>query len=91
MFGVLGSTPTLSNPLAPPPDPLNNCCNRYGSVALDGVSLTPIDVHGDEFSVALIPHTLQATQFHQRKPGDRLNLEADVLARYLQRQLEARR
>jgi riboflavin synthase len=62
-----------------------------GSVALDGVSLTPIDVRGDEFSVALIPHTLQATQFHQRKPGDRLNLEADVLARYLQRQLEVRR
>jgi riboflavin synthase len=62
-----------------------------GSVALDGVSLTPIDVRGDEFSVALIPHTLQATQFHQRKIGDHLNLEADVLARYLQRQLEARR
>jgi riboflavin synthase len=62
-----------------------------GSVALDGVSLTPIDVRGDEFSVALIPHTLQATQFSLRKPGDRLNLEADVLARYLQRQLEARR
>lgn len=62
-----------------------------GSVALDGVSLTPVDVRGGEFSVALIPHTLRATQFHLRKPGDRLNLEADVLARYLQRQLEARR
>jgi riboflavin synthase len=61
-----------------------------GSVALDGVSLTPVDVRGDEFSVALIPHTLGATQFHERRPGDRLNLEADVLARYLQRQLEAR-
>jgi riboflavin synthase len=61
-----------------------------GSVALDGVSLTPVDVRGDEFSVALIPHTLAATQFHERRPGDFLNLEADVLARYLQRQLEAR-
>ena len=61
-----------------------------GSVALDGVSLTPVDVRGDEFSVALIPHTLSSTHFHQRRPGDFMNLEADVLARYLQRQLEAR-
>lgn len=62
-----------------------------GSVALDGVSLTPFDCRGDRFSVALIPHTLDATTFHERRPGDALNLEADVLARYIQRQLEARR
>jgi riboflavin synthase len=62
-----------------------------GSVALDGVSLTPIDCRGRAFSVALIPHTLTATQFHQRLVGDTLNLEADLLARYIQRQLEARR
>jgi riboflavin synthase len=62
-----------------------------GSVALDGVSLTPFDCLGDSFSVALIPHTLSATTFHERQAGDRLNLEADVLARYIQRQLAARR
>ena len=62
-----------------------------GSVALDGVSLTPFDCRGDRFSVALIPHTLAATTFHDRRVGDSLNLEADVLARYIQRQLEARR
>lgn len=61
-----------------------------GSVALDGVSLTPIDCRGRAFSVALIPHTLTTTQFHQRRVGDALNLEADLLARYIQRQLEAR-
>jgi riboflavin synthase len=61
-----------------------------GSVALDGVSLTPFDCRSDSFSVALIPHTLTATTFHERRVGDALNLEADVLARYIQRQLQAR-
>lgn len=61
-----------------------------GSVALDGVSLTPFNVRGASFQVALIPHTLQATQFHARKAGDRLNLEVDLLARYVQRLLEAK-
>lgn len=61
-----------------------------GSVALDGVSLTPFNVQGQRFQVALIPHTLQSTQFRTLKAGDRLNLEADLLARYVQRQLEVR-
>lgn len=61
-----------------------------GSVALDGVSLTPYDVQGSRFKVALIPHTLQATHYHARKAGDRLNLEVDLLARYVQRLLEAK-
>jgi riboflavin synthase len=60
-----------------------------GSVALDGVSLTPFDVVGDEFSVALIPHTLASTNLNERAVGDELNLEADLLARYVQRLAEA--
>ncbi len=60
-----------------------------GSLALDGVSLTPFDVSGREFSVALIPHTLAATGLGRRRAGDGLNFEADALARYVARLLEA--
>ncbi|MGH7443041.1 MAG: riboflavin synthase [bacterium] len=58
-----------------------------GSVALDGVSLTPFDVEGGDFQVALIPHTLLASNLGARRPGDALNFEADVLARYVERLL----
>ena len=61
-----------------------------GSVALDGVSLTPFDVARDEFSVALIPHTLSATTLGDCAVGDELNFEADLLARYVERLAEAR-
>jgi riboflavin synthase len=59
-----------------------------GSVAVDGVSLTIVDVEHNRFSVALIPHTLEVTTFGRRKVGDRVNLETDVLAKYVQRQIE---
>ncbi|WP_417739337.1 riboflavin synthase [Rosistilla oblonga] len=59
-----------------------------GSVTVDGVSLTLVDVQGDRFSVALIPHTLQATTLGSRAIGDRVNIETDLLAKYVQRQLE---
>lgn len=59
-----------------------------GSVTVDGVSLTLVDVEADRFSVALIPHTLQVTTLGTRKPGDRVNLETDVLAKYVERQLQ---
>jgi riboflavin synthase len=58
-----------------------------GSVAVDGVSLTLVDVEADRFSVALIPHTLAATTLGRLQVGDRVNLETDVLAKYVQRQL----
>jgi riboflavin synthase len=61
-----------------------------GSVAVDGVSLTVVDVESERFSVALIPHTLKLTTLGLRKPGDRVNLETDVLAKYIQRQLETK-
>lgn len=59
-----------------------------GSIAIDGVSLTLVDVTRDSFSVALIPHTLNVTTLGQLKPGNPVNLETDVLAKYVQRQLE---
>jgi riboflavin synthase len=58
-----------------------------GSVAVDGVSLTLVDVTDNEFSVALIPHTLAVTTLGQLQPGDQVNVETDLLAKYVQRQL----
>jgi len=59
-----------------------------GSVAVDGVSLTLVDVESERFSVALIPHTLSATTLGRRKVGDHVNIETDVLAKYVQSQLK---
>ena len=58
-----------------------------GSIAVDGVSLTLVDVQEDRFSVALIPHTLQVTTLGQLVPGATVNLETDLLAKYVERQL----
>jgi riboflavin synthase len=58
-----------------------------GSIAVDGVSLTLVDVETERFSVALIPHTLAATTLGQLRAGDRVNLETDLLAKYAQKQL----
>jgi riboflavin synthase len=58
-----------------------------GSVAVDGVSLTVVDVEAERFSVALIPHTLAVTTLGMRRVGDRVNVETDVLAKYVARQL----
>jgi riboflavin synthase len=62
-----------------------------GSVAIDGVSLTVVGVTERGFDVALIPHTLAETNLGDRKPGDRVNLEADVLGKYVVRYLERTR
>jgi len=58
-----------------------------GSVAVDGVSLTIVDLYRDRFSVMLIPHTLQQTTLGRKQVGDRVNLETDILAKYVQRLL----
>jgi len=60
-----------------------------GSITVDGISLTVVDAGDDFFSVALIPHTLDATNLGRRKVGDRVNLETDLLAKYVQRSLAA--
>jgi riboflavin synthase len=58
-----------------------------GSVAVDGVSLTLVDVAPDGFSVMLIPHTLAATTLGALRPGSRVNIEADMLAKHVARLL----
>ena len=57
-----------------------------GSIAVDGVSLTLVDVEPERFSVALIPHTLQQTTLGRAEPRDVVNLETDILAKYVERQ-----
>lgn len=58
-----------------------------GSVAIDGVSLTLVEVQYDRFSVALIPHTLAVTTLGRLSVGDPVNIETDLLAKYVERQL----
>jgi riboflavin synthase len=60
---------------------------RKGSVTVNGVSLTVNAVGGGDFLVNLIPHTLQATNLKDLKPADKVNLEVDLLARYVERML----
>lgn len=58
-----------------------------GSVAVDGISLTLVDVEKERFSIALIPHTLEVTTLGQRLPGDRVNIETDILGKYVSKLL----
>ncbi len=58
-----------------------------GSLAIDGVSLTVAGFEGDVLAVAVIPHTYQRTNLHTRRPGERLNLECDILAKYVEKLL----
>ncbi len=58
-----------------------------GSIAVDGVSLTLVEVTDEHFSVQLIPHTLAVTTLGAKKVGDPVNLETDLLAKYVERQL----
>ncbi len=59
-----------------------------GSVAVDGISLTVVEVSETSFTAAIIPHTLRNTNLSERRAGDAVNLEIDVLARYVARLLE---
>ncbi len=72
-------------------DELARYVARKGSVTLDGVSLTVNEVRGVEFAVNLIPHTQQVTTLGAIKSGRQLNFEVDLVARYLERLLVARR
>ena len=62
-----------------------------GSIAVDGVSLTLVDVEAERFSVALIPHTLGVTTLGKLAVGDAVNIETDLLAKYVARQFEGLR
>jgi riboflavin synthase alpha subunit len=67
-----------------PGDVLRYCVEK-GSVAVDGVSLTVAELAEDAFAVALVPHTLAATTLSDLRPGQAVNLEVDVLAKYVER------
>jgi riboflavin synthase len=69
------------------PEALAGLVAPKGSVALDGISLTVNEVEGQRFGVNVIPHTLAVTTLADREPGDDLNVEADMLARYVARLL----
>lgn len=58
-----------------------------GSIAIDGVSLTPFHISHEQFEVAVIPHTFVNTTLQYRKTGDKVNIEFDILAKYVQKQL----
>jgi len=65
-------------------------CVEKGSVTVDGVSLTVAELLEDAFAVALVPHTLSATTLRDLAPGQAVNLEVDVLAKYVERLLAPR-
>jgi riboflavin synthase alpha subunit len=67
------------------PDGVLRYCVEKGSIAVDGISLTIAGLDDDGFTVALVPHTLEATTIGRRRAGDQVNLEADVLAKYVER------
>jgi len=67
-----------------PPEVLRYCVEK-GSIAVEGVALTVTELDDDGFTVALVPHTLAETTLGKVQPGDEVNLEADVLAKYVER------
>jgi riboflavin synthase len=71
-----------------PPAALMPYLVEKGSVAVDGVSLTIAGLGREVFAVALIPHTLEVTTLGRRRSGDQVNLEVDILAKYVERLLE---
>ena len=72
------------------PSPFESQIAPKGSITIDGISLTVVDVVDREFGVALIPHTLEHTTLGGRAPGDEVNLETDILAKYVERALNYR-
>lgn len=73
------------------PDELLPYVVERGSIAIEGISLTIADLTDSGLEVSLIPETLERTTLGSVEPGDRLNVECDVLARYVRRQLDAER
>jgi riboflavin synthase len=61
-----------------------------GSIAVDGISLTVVEDRADGFTVAVIPHTAEVTTLGARRPGDRVNLEVDLMAKYAEKLLAPR-
>ena len=86
---VVGEGDGARATIAAPPAVLRYCAEK-GSIAVDGVSLTIAGVESDAFAVALVPHTLRATTLGGLREGAEVNLEVDVIAKYVERLLESR-
>ncbi len=71
------------------PQALTRYLVEKGSVTVDGVSLTVVDALDDGFTVAIIPHTADVTTLGARRPGDLVNIEVDVMAKYVERLMAA--
>jgi riboflavin synthase len=89
---VQGHVDGVGQVLTPVPDlsvraPSTRYLVEKGSVAVDGVSLTVVAVDDDTFRAAVIPHTAEVTTLGRRRPGDGVNLEFDILAKYVERLL----
>jgi riboflavin synthase len=72
------------------PKEFNKYLIHVGSVAIDGVSMTVAELGNNEFGVGIIPHTWNETVFSDKKTGDRVNLEFDVLGKYVERIMESK-
>jgi len=93
---VQGHVDAVGEIIAPWPDlkvrvpvELTRYIVEKGSVTVDGVSLTVVDALDDGFTVAIIPHTADVTTIGSRQPGDRVNIEVDVMAKYVERLVSA--
>ena len=65
------------------PKELSKYIIKKGSVTVDGISLTVVDILKDQFSVSIIPHTMKITNLNYKKVGDKVNIETDVLGKYI--------
>lgn len=72
------------------PQPHNGLIVEKGSISVNGVSLTVVTESADTFSVAIIPYTFEHTQFHQLSPGNMVNIEFDILGKYVQAMMKNR-
>jgi riboflavin synthase len=92
-IGIVESVKELSNShfvTISYPDKFKQYLIYVGSVAIDGVSMTVAEVSDNTFSVGIIPHTWSETVFAYRKPGDSVNLEFDVLGKYVEKIMEGK-
>jgi riboflavin synthase len=69
------------------PDEVEKYTVYKGSISVEGISLTVAQLEGNRCTIAVIPHTVEMTNLHSRKPGDPVNLEADLIAKYVEKMI----
>jgi riboflavin synthase len=72
------------------PSELEKCVVHKGSISIEGISLTVADLRGSECTVAIIPHTVENTNLKALRPGDPVNLEVDVVAKYVEKMMTSK-